>query len=68
MDAYSNFAVNDQADWCRVFFFFAFQKGVKDLSAILSVLMLIDVDITYQNALCIVVFFPFCHVLNAVEK
>lgn len=49
-------------------FFFAFQKGVKDLSAILSVLMLIDVDITYQNALCIVVFFPFCHVLNAVEK
>ena len=45
MDTNSNFAVNDQADWCRVFFFFAFQKGVKDSSATLSVLMLIDVDI-----------------------
>ena len=60
MDTNSNFAVNDQADWCRVFFF-AFQKGVKDLSATLSVLMLIDVDIILSKRTlhcCFLSFLP----------
>ena len=44
-----------------VFFFFAFQKGVKDLSATLSVLMLIDVDIILSKRTlhcCFLSFLP----------